>query len=968
MEEENNVITNDNTVNEETAVESIPAENTGASAEITAAPAEMTYTPVENMVTQDSIVNSMEIAAYTEKKQEKKELVLKKKKHRGLKIAIITIVAIILALGAGFAILYATKTDYVKNKLAMMTKNDTEYFEYVMDRNIEKAENSFNEYTAKYKDKEFPESFAVKGKINAFISAEFGRLFLEQTFAGIDNVGISYEVDVDGKNAVGILVTPSYNDVDIITLGGEYKKDTEQVYLSIPSYKPQTIDISGLLDEEKKIDPKLREIVNKADSYLGLSKDKEPVIDIGKAKDKLSLIRGKLNGDELDKLIHIVYDKVEEAELEKKAQITVNGLEKDVNILTGKLDKKATRDIINSYKKELSFITGDEDIDIKKFLPDSIKGITDKIKDIFGGNLDEASISMEIKLYVDDKGDILGGSLKVSINETKLKLDFLKLIDEEDENKKKFGMELSLNGIKVGSLLNETELKDGKTFFNLTVKPGAIIESVLRGGSQYCLTVSGNYSGDCFTSSDIDATIVLKQSENESARIRIVNNFTAGTVEMPLDTSEANTIDLFQLHETDYIDIPTLGKQLIEKIDTINDDKLNNFINGILKEYLGADINGARDMVNSGLAGIANTLVKQKIKEYLGIEDPYDYSKFMEKPRQKDGAYVYSWDILQGSPVSVSNRSFKVYDHFARPEVFEVNLDQAKLDFLSQYAGTVYEDTGNDNGIEMGDSIVFDAAAVIGGIVLDSYSYKDNTATVGQYEYGAGIDDLLLGVKVGQTKDLTLTLDDRYGAFAGYTGVFRITVTDIKKTFGPEWSERFIVGILGYDSLEACEKEIYDTAEANLPEDIPAPDESEVKAAVFDEAIKNYNISDLDDETREILNTYIDEYVKKAGIDQTYKMAGYTDAEIVVKKKELYDYMMAKYALTASIAAQNNWSISEEELPKEYEKLASELGLSSASELIATNESVYGKRSVIDTMFEYKAEDYLYSNTTIIWD
>ena len=67
----------------------------------------------------------------------------KKKKNKGLKIALIVIAAILVLAGAVFAYIYSTKKEYVQNKWAMMTKDDTEYFRWVMDKNIAKIEEDF---------------------------------------------------------------------------------------------------------------------------------------------------------------------------------------------------------------------------------------------------------------------------------------------------------------------------------------------------------------------------------------------------------------------------------------------------------------------------------------------------------------------------------------------------------------------------------------------------------------------------------------------------------------------------------------------------------------------------------------------------------------------------------------------------------------------------------------------------------
>ena len=864
-----------------------------------------------------------------------------KKRNKGLKIALITIFSIILVLGAGFAVIYATKTDYVKNKLALMTKNDTEYFKYVLDRNIEKSEDKFEEKSAEVKNKKAPESYTLKGKVNASLSAELGQMFISSSFAGIDNVGLKYEIDVENKDTVGALVTPSYNDVEIADIGGVYKKASKEIFLSIPSYKPLSIDVSGLFDSNRNADiaPELKSIVDTVDGFVGISGTKDPIVDIDGIKDGVSRFFSDLDRAKLDRLIHIVYDKVDEAELEKDEQITLNGLEKEVNVLTCNLDKKATSEVIKAYTEELKGYlpakSGNGN-NLLGYLPSSVSGIVNKIVETVETAVKDSTISMEVKFYVDDKGDILGGSVKISLSETKFKIDCLTLEDENNADRSETAVELSLNGLKLASIFKESEKKDGKSYFNTTVKPGAIVETFIKGGSTFVLTISGNRSGSIYESSDIDVNIELKKGDVKEAGIHLVNNMTAGSVTMPVDISESNTVDIFEISKTDYIDVPSIGKMLLDKIDAIKDEKFNNFVDGIIEENLGFDIATARTAIDTGLASAANGIVKDKINEMLGI---YDYASTSEGPRKKDGKYVYSWDILENDNMNYEGVTFRVYDHFARPGEGDVDMEKAKADFLAQYNGQVYEDKNADaqpSGtpvIEMGDDILFDAALVMGGFVMSDYAYSDNPATIGAYEYGDGIDDMLLGMKVGDSKDLTLTLDDRFGAFAGFTGTFRITVKDIQKagaTFGPEWSERFLVGILGYESVEACETAVKDAALVKLREEMPVPSVEEIKAVLMDTVADSVAVS-YDAETLETVTKYLESYFKEKGITAS---AGTT-------MEELIKHYIAKFGLTATISAKEGWTV---------------------------DVSTSGGRREIDTCFEQKAADLIYSKANIIMD
>ncbi len=898
----------------------------------------------------------------------------KKKKKKGPIIAIVAIVSVLLIAGAVFLIVYNNNKEYFNNKWAMMTKTDLEYFRYVADRQIEKSDESLKKMQTKAEDRKVPDAYRVEGNIKASMTADFGialsemlsnfslpstikNILPKSDFAGIEDLGIRYEIDVDGKDTAGALITPSYKGVDIISLAGQYDNASGRIYLGLPSYDSRAINVTDIFDPEKNLSPELKNIVEKITGVNG----KLESIDVEKLKESVQKACNDFDEEKLNELIHIIYDKVEEVELDKEELISVNDLDRELNVFTFKFSKKDCIDILKKYIKEIkSTVTAYSSTVLKaggKITPETVDKYFDDMIAKLDDSLKDKALTLEVKLYSDDKGDILGGSVKVSYDEKKIKIDCLKLKDEQDENKSRFAMDVSLNSLKILTLLNETEKEDDKVSFSMKIKPGALVESILRGGSRYVITASGSLSGKGGDGSEVKFDLVVNDGTSNAAELHFENRMKAGKPEMPLDISEANTIDLFTLHESDYISVQRLGNEIVEKVEAINDENFNTFIDNILSKNLGMDLEGAKAAVKSGLAGIADPVIKQKLKDLLGIEDPYDYGKLSEKPREEEGKYVYSWDILNNSSINSSNLSYKVYDHFRRPEIHEVDMEKAKADFLAKYVSTV------NPWVEMGDYIVFDAAAKLGPVVIDSYSYTGLTATVGNYEYGPGNDDKLLGMQVGQTKDVEFTLGDYFGSFSGYTGTFRITVTSIDKAYKPEWSWKFIVEKLGYNSLEECEKQIYNEEFAKLPESIPAPTEKEVKQAVFDDYVKSFVISDFDADTIETVKKYINEYAaKNGGIDAVSLKAGFTD------KQDYYRYMIAKYAVVANIAYAEKWTIEDSLLDTEYQKLASELGFSSKQELINAYEGNLGKRFAIDAVFENRAVEYLYGKTNVIWD
>ena len=924
-----------------------------------------------------------------------------KKKGKGLKIVLIVIGSLVAICAIVIGILFITKRDYVKNTWAMMTKSDAEYLDYVVDRRLEKSKESRAAKAEETKDWKFPESFELKGNLGFDISKDLASL-ISNDFAGINNAAIDYEVVVNnGKNA-GVLITPSYSGVDLISIGGAYSTPDKKLYVSVPSYKPQSIDLSSLIETSSD---KIKELTDSVEKTAGQ-------IDTDKIQEAVSKYVGENGTDFAEKFIKLVCGKIEDAKLEKGQEITVNGLTKKLNVINGTLSKEQFSQLITEFTSETSSLLSDilpalntDSLDLSKLGNLSSGNVSDLLGS-FSGNID---IKLEGSIYVDSEGNIVGGLFKLSFNETKIGFNVLCLPDEENSNKQKTAAELSVSGMKVLSFMNETEEVDGKTTFKAVIEPASLITSVVFQGKSYSLEISGSYNSIDSDPFEIDFKLAVKEGNNECASLTFNTTLKGGEAELPIDISAGNVVTPENLIDSGYVDLKRLINDLADKLKRINDDNFNNFLDDLLKNIdLDIDFSMIKKVLSTSAANslIINALVerydvsesivtealnspifekikngsydsstlfsvesikdladspavldmleavlKKEIKKKIGTNEPYQYNKLMEDPMTLDGEYVFSWDILKGEPIDLDNANFMVYDHFEKPQDYTVDLEAEKAAFIKQYEGQTFEaPVAAGDTIRMNDKIVFDAVVLMFGFPMTDYSYPGNTATVGKYEYGPGADNELIGMKVGDTADIQLTLDDRYGSYAGDTYTFRITVKEIKRDIEPDWSDAFIVGVLGYDSINACEDEIYTKALNSLPEPVEAPSLEEIKAVILDQMIKNFDISGYDKETRESFISYIN----KAG------STTYTD--------DYYDYMLALYGITSTICYQENWSLNDAELPAEYDKLAADLGFGSGQEIIDNYEIVLGERYFIDLVFENKAVNYLYSKTNIIWD
>lgn len=1011
---------------------------------------------------------------------------VEKKKHKGLKIALIVIAAVLVLAGAVFAYIYSTKKEYVQNKWAMMTKDDTEYFRWVMDKNIAKIEEDFAKRQEEAKSQAVNGTSNVEseagewdaeGSLSVSLNQELGSMFFGKTFAGILNAGVKYDISKDRNKNLGVNLIPFYKNVDLLEATAVINADEKRLFAAIPSYRPEAIELSAIFEDSL-------DKVNAAKEKL------QQDVDFDHLKSKLESLKDSFNGERLDWVIHVVYDRCGEATLEKKKDIAINGLEmKEANVLNVRLQKQECIEIVTMYldsiEQDLKNITPDIDAILKslkeaKNLPDAkekdsdgkdvgslggdllksllgridlgsgLKGLTSTVSglgSIFGDmagtveifsdkltadgfesawaaaredilkKLEDASVSADLSFYVDDKGYIKGGSFKLNYNETKIKLDELKLKADEIDNETYINknasvngetvcaMEISLNGLKLASVLSEKENKDGKNLFNIEIKPGGMIEALVKGASNWVLTINGNISDKASGKHDIDLKVNLNGTNGELAHIYLVNSLKTGESHQLLNLSDENIIDIMDLADTDYIDLTEILKPILGKLDEINDEGLNNFLSSFMQSELGLtdmDVPGLKMMVDSGLTSAGNAIVKERLKKALGIEPPYDYSSIAEKPKmskEAEGVYLYSWDVFKGASADhvYAGLNFKVYDYFDKPEAYKADLEAEKIKFLEPYMGQTFEREGTaDDYVEMGDKVVFDVIPLLGGVAIESYAYLGEKTTVGNYDYGPGIDDKLVGVKKGETREVELTLGDGFGTFSGYTGMFRVTIQDITKVVEAGWTEKFIVGQLGYESVEALEKELLESAQQELDE--IKPTDEQIRDAFFNSLIEGIDTDATGAEITETLKTeklaeaenkkgrkktvaeeeysadtyfnacrsYVNALnrVSSSELTELYQKMGYT-MEGVMKlmgaDESIVDYNLKRKIMTAAVAYSRKVTVTQEEYDIYMNALASLYGYSDGNTFFETVGKKFGQRFFVDAIIEAKVMDYLYS-------
>lgn len=338
-----------------------------------------------------------------------------------------------------------------------------------------------------------------------------------------------------------------------------------------------------------------------------------------------------------------------------------------------------------------------------------------------------------------------------------------------------------------------------------------------------------------------------------------------------------------------------------------------------------------------------------------------------------DNAGIYktfvSLSDWKGMSVDLAESDYKVTD--SDVEDYIQSLLEATATTDAQTTGTT----------KSGDTIKLDYSGK-----LDGTAFSGGTATDASYTIGSGkfIDDLdkgLVGLTVGVETDIPCTFPESYqnSDLAGKQVVFTVTVKEIDVTVVPELNDEWVTAnasklgvsdaeLTNVDDLRAYVKNyletqaasnrsstVFETAYSQMSDGL---DVSEYPSEELADLLKTLN-NNVDSEYQSYSSSYSskEDYLKSA-----YKFES-MDAFNEYADNYAKQYLLQKMIITM-IAADNNITVSEDDINSTGEELASYYGYNDYQEILDT----YGKTMNAEIGYQVlyqKVVEFVCDNVTI---
>ncbi len=328
-----------------------------------------------------------------------------------------------------------------------------------------------------------------------------------------------------------------------------------------------------------------------------------------------------------------------------------------------------------------------------------------------------------------------------------------------------------------------------------------------------------------------------------------------------------------------------------------------------------------------------------------------------------------SWEEIKGkftgndgSVVSESAINFdeiKPEDYVTVPEYKGIEVDcsvgedEIEAEIESFLGENSKENKVKKGKCKLGDTVNIDYEGKVDGEVFEGGSATGHTMTLGASGFIDGFDDGVVGMKVGQKKDIDVTFPAEYSQapeLAGKPAVFTVTLNYISETKIPKLTEELVKEKTDYKSIdeykEGVRKTLAQQKKDNAGQTAYGKVEEKAEVKGYPEALLNVYSAQLDAYYRASAEQYgftdFNTFLQQSGMDEASYKTYLKEAAEANAKTQL---------VTRYIADKEGFAITDEDVKKE---ISSNLEASGQTEedFRKNFESLYGKDMTLEQYYQ----------------
>ena len=260
--------------------------------------------------------------------------------------------------------------------------------------------------------------------------------------------------------------------------------------------------------------------------------------------------------------------------------------------------------------------------------------------------------------------------------------------------------------------------------------------------------------------------------------------------------------------------------------------------------------------------------------------------------------------------------------------VSEEEIKQAIDNMREQYKENIIK----DGAVAEGDIAIIDFEGFKDGVPFEGGKSENYSLQIGSNTFIPGFEEQLIGMKVGEEKEINVTFPDDYHAeeLKGQPALFKVKVNEIKEVKLPELDKDFFddLGMEGIDSEEALKKQVTENIEARKEQETENKYIDELLEAIAKETDIDIPDNMVDEEAHRMVHQFADHIAMQGiSIDQFYKLTKSSEEDLKEKYKDEALKRVKNRLIIDEIIKVENIKVTEKEIDSKIEEIANKYNM-----------------------------------------
>lgn len=300
-----------------------------------------------------------------------------------------------------------------------------------------------------------------------------------------------------------------------------------------------------------------------------------------------------------------------------------------------------------------------------------------------------------------------------------------------------------------------------------------------------------------------------------------------------------------------------------------------------------------------------------------------------------------------------------------RKEKFVINPDSIEGEIKRMQENMAQLTPLDENAVvAVGNIVSLDYDFSVDGFPEESSSAQDAELEVGAKKMPDGFEEQLVGMKCGEAKVISITLPEGYRTkeAAGKTGVFAVTLKEVKSKELPELNDEFAQQFGDYETMDQLRAKMAEYLEKQESERI----ENELKERAIQALIEKNPLDVPQSMVKRQLDHMLENLKNRLkGQRMSIEMMGLDDEGFRVRFRDSAEDKVKGGLLLMALVEKENISVSDEDLEGRFEQIAAGNPdmLGRIKEYYSSNKNA--QHSLISEIKEDKAIRFLLDNSTV---